>query len=185
MLHILFDKHPNSEILQKHLKILENWETFWDMSFNPSKCQVIHVTRRNKLLQTKHYLHDCVLVSVPSAKYLDLTISEDLKWFEHINKVRKTANISNQNNQVPHLTQDTTWESDKITIRHHKQKPRGQTFPSRRPQGSNAWQTPGIKYTNDPQKKYHLGTVNKKILEGSNRFHNTSLTLSSDVDQDT
>ena len=27
----------------------------------------------------------------------------------------------NQYNEVPHLTQDTTWESDKITIRHHKQ----------------------------------------------------------------
>ena len=47
-------------------------------------------------------------------------------------KVRKTAKIRNQYNQVPHLTQDTTWESDKITMRHHKQEPRGQ-----RPQGSN------------------------------------------------
>ena len=27
--------------------------------------------------------------------------------------------------QVPHLTQDTTWESDKSTIKHHKQEPRG------------------------------------------------------------
>ena len=47
------------------------------------------------------------------------------------NKVRKTAKISNQNIQVPHLTQDTTWESDTITIRHHKQEPRGQPFPSK------------------------------------------------------
>ena len=36
------------------------------------------------------------------------------------NKVRKTAKIRNQYNQVPHLTQDTTRESDKITIRHHE-----------------------------------------------------------------
>ena len=40
--------------------------------------------------------------------------------------VRKTAKIRNQYNQVPHLTQDTIWESDKITIRHHKHQPRGQ-----------------------------------------------------------
>ena len=33
--------------------------------------------------------------------------------------------------QVPHLTQDTTWESDKITIRHHKQATRGQPFNGR------------------------------------------------------
>ena len=43
----------------------------------------------------------------------------------------------NQYNQVPHLAQDTTWKSDKITIRHHKQEPRGQPLPSRWPQGSN------------------------------------------------
>ena len=40
---------------------------------------------------------------------------------------------------------------------------------------------------NDPQKKYRLGTVSKKIffLEGLNRFHGANLTISSDVDQDT
>ena len=29
------------------------------------------------------------------------------------------------------------WESDDVTIRHHKREPRGQPFPSRRPQGIN------------------------------------------------
>ena len=42
------------------------------------------------------------------------------------------------------------------------------------------------KNTNDPQKKYRLQTVSKNILlEGLNWFHGASLTLSSDVDQDT
>ena len=31
-------------------------------------------------------------------------------------KVRKTALIRNRYNQVPHLSQDTKWESNKITI---------------------------------------------------------------------
>ena len=31
-------------------------------------------------------------------------------------KVRKTARIRSQYNQVPHLSQDTKWESNKITI---------------------------------------------------------------------
>ena len=47
-------------------------------------------------------------------------------------KVRNTAKIRNRHNQVPHLTQDTTWESDI----NHKQEPRGQPFTSRWPQGS-------------------------------------------------
>ena len=36
-------------------------------------------------------------------------------------KVRKKAKIRNQYNQVPHLTHDTEWESDKNTIKHHIQ----------------------------------------------------------------
>ena len=45
-MYLALDKQADSEILQKDLEILENWEKLWDMSFNPSKCQVIHVTRR-------------------------------------------------------------------------------------------------------------------------------------------
>ena len=37
-------------------------------------------------------------------------------------RVRKTAKIRNRYNQLPHLTQDTTWERDKDTIKHHKQE---------------------------------------------------------------
>ena len=48
-------------------------------------------------------------------------------------KVKK-ANIKNQRNQVPHLTRDTIWESDK-TLKQaetsHTREPRGQPFPSR------------------------------------------------------
>ena len=40
--------------------------------------------------------------------------------------------------------------------------------------------------TNDPQKKYRLGTVSKNILlDGFNRFHGANLILCSDVDQGT
>ena len=35
--------------------------------------------------------------------------------------VSKEAKIRNRNNQVPHLTQDTTWESDKDIIKHNVQ----------------------------------------------------------------
>ena len=41
-------------------------------------------------------------------------------------KVRKTVKIRDQYNQFPHLTKDTPWKSDKITITLQKQEPRGQ-----------------------------------------------------------
>ena len=37
-------------------------------------------------------------------------------------KVRKKAKIRNQYNQATHLTQDTTWESNKCKIKHQTQE---------------------------------------------------------------
>ena len=39
-------------------------------------------------------------------------------------KVRKKAKIRNRYNQAPHLTHGTTWESNKYTIKNHKQESR-------------------------------------------------------------
>ena len=90
-----------------------------------------------------------------------------MPFVEDNSKVRKSAKIRTQCNQAPQLTKDTTWESDKITIRHNKQEPIGQPFPSRWPQGSNEQTRKHDKHkldinnTNDPQMKYHLETVSK------------------------
>ena len=45
-------------------------------------------------------------------------------------KVRKTARISNQYNQVPHLTQDTKWQSNKTTINITNNSQEVRPFPS-------------------------------------------------------
>ena len=60
----------------------------------------------------------------------------------HINsdtQSKKEAKLQKQlqYNQVPHLTQDTTWESNKNTIKITNMSLKGQPFPSRWPQGSN------------------------------------------------
>ena len=41
---------------------------------------------------------------------------------DNINKVSEKAKIRNRYNQVPHLTQDTIWKSDKKTRKHHIQE---------------------------------------------------------------
>ena len=91
-MYLALNAQTDSEILQKDLEKFEISEKLWDMSFNPSKCQVIHVTRRKNPFQTDYRLHGCVLESVPSAKYLGFTISEDLRWIDHINNISKKAN---------------------------------------------------------------------------------------------
>ena len=46
-------------------------------------------------------------------------------------KVGKEAEILNRYNQVPHLTQDILWESDKYTKISDTGEPRSQLFPSK------------------------------------------------------
>ena len=62
------------------------------MEFNPSKCQVIHITRSRRPAQNQYYLHGVLLEAVPSAKYLGVDTSENLSWNTHISRVSKTAN---------------------------------------------------------------------------------------------
>ena len=100
-------------------------------------------------------------------------------------RVRKEAKIRKRYNQVPHLTQDTTWESNKNTINITNKSLKVSPFPAGDHKAAMN-RRKSMKNTNDPQKKYRLGTVSKNILlEGLNRFHRANLTLSSDVDQDT
>ena len=86
-------------------------------------------------------------------------------------KVSKKAKIRNRYNQVPHLTQSTTWESDKNTKKHHIKKesqevshsPAGghKAAMNRQESMTNAR---NINNKKGIQKKHRLGTVSKKIF---------------------
>ena len=78
--------------LQEDLNNLERWESDWQMSFHPEKCEVIHITTKKKPIIHKYTLHGHTLSSVPQIKYLGVNISQDLKWNSHINSVSSKAN---------------------------------------------------------------------------------------------
>ena len=92
VIYLAISSEGESITLQNDLHILEIWEQRWDMSFNPSKCQVLHIRRAKCPIQTRYILHDIVLESVPSAKYLGVTISDNLSWSPHIDSISKKAN---------------------------------------------------------------------------------------------
>ena len=56
------------------------------MEFNPSKCQVVHVTGSKKTVQTDNVLHGQVLEPLPCARYLVVDISSGLTWNSHIDR---------------------------------------------------------------------------------------------------
>ena len=82
----------HSSFLQQDLGELERWERDWDMSFNPQKCQVLKITKRKTPIETSYTLHGTTLESVDSAKYLGVTISNDLTWNKHIDNITNKAN---------------------------------------------------------------------------------------------
>ena len=79
------------------------------------------------------------------------------------------AKIRKRYNQAPHLTQDTTLESNTNTINITNNTKEVSPFPAgdhmaamnRRKRKDEKHKTQ--KHTNDPQKKYHLGMVSKNI----------------------
>ena len=62
------------------------------MSFHPEKCEVIQINTKKKPIIFKYTLHGHTLYSVPQIKYLEVNISQDLKWNSHINSVSSKEN---------------------------------------------------------------------------------------------
>ncbi len=78
--------------LQNDLKSLERWEKVWGMSFNPSKCHIIHISRKKKPILNTYHLKGTDLEPVDNATYLGVSVSKDLSWHNHIKKVVAKGN---------------------------------------------------------------------------------------------
>ena len=77
------------QILQEDLNSLAQWETDWQMQFNVAKCHSMRVTRHlpSNQIHFSYSLHQQTLEQVRSAKYLGLTITDDLEWGQHISEI--------------------------------------------------------------------------------------------------
>ena len=80
-------------ILQKDLTSLGQWEADWHMKFNVAKCHSMRVTRHqhHKHILFDYYLHNQTLENVQSAKYLGITISDNMDWCQHISEISSKA----------------------------------------------------------------------------------------------
>ncbi|XP_052239291.1 uncharacterized protein LOC127850356 [Dreissena polymorpha] len=80
--------------LQSDLDSLQKWEKDWQLSFNPSKCEVIHISKKRHPIKSEYLIHGQKLAPVKEGKYLGVTISENLSWKPHIAAVTRKAKHS-------------------------------------------------------------------------------------------
>lgn len=62
------------------------------MEFNPTKCQVLRVTRSRQIVNHQYSLYGKNLDICSSAKYLGITVSSDLRWNKQVDEVCAKAN---------------------------------------------------------------------------------------------
>ena len=74
----------NTKTLQDDLDNLQKWKRDWGMTFNPSKCEVIRITRRRNSIHANYNIHGQQLSIVESGKYLNVNISKGLSWNSHV-----------------------------------------------------------------------------------------------------
>ena len=77
------------QVLQEDVNSLAQWETDWQMKFNVAKCHSMRMTRHlpSNQIQFNYSLHQQTLEQVRSAKYLGLTITDDLEWGQHVSEI--------------------------------------------------------------------------------------------------
>ena len=78
LLYLKTSSTADTAALQRVLDKLQQLEEDWQMSFNPSKCQVARVTKRRNPVEAIYQIHGHDLTVAKTGKFLGVTISEDL-----------------------------------------------------------------------------------------------------------
>ena len=73
---------------------LQRWEEDWQMSFTPTKCEVVRITRKSNPIHSSYSIYGHDLSSVKSGGYLGVAISDNLAWNAHVDVTTKNANKS-------------------------------------------------------------------------------------------
>ena len=92
IVYLTITNKDDCQNLQEDLKRLEVWEKEWLMEFHPAKCHVLRISRKKNTATFPYSLHGQVLTEVKSAKYLGVTISNDMTRNNHIDSTAGKAN---------------------------------------------------------------------------------------------
>ena len=87
VIYLTIKSESDCRQLQDDRHTLKKRECYWCMEFNPSKCNVIRVTRRRTPFKFQYKLHGKDLETVDTTKYLGINLSHDLRWNDLVNEI--------------------------------------------------------------------------------------------------
>ena len=79
-------------VLQSDLDSLNWWSKNNSLQLNPSKCQVMCITRRRDKPVPSYNVNNTTLETCDSLRLLGVTVSSDLSWNCHVNNITKKCN---------------------------------------------------------------------------------------------
>ena len=85
ILYKSYSDQKETDNLQEDLNKLGNWSDKWLLSFNPSKCKVMHISNKNSRIKRDYFLKDNKLENFDCEKYLGVYIQSRLNWSQHTN----------------------------------------------------------------------------------------------------
>ena len=80
--------------LQRDLITLSKWGDTWGMKFSAAKCNIMRISRSQTPHTQFYSLNDQILTEVDQAKYLWVTLSNELSWSPHISNTVSKAHSS-------------------------------------------------------------------------------------------
>ena len=85
------DKLRIQSTLNSDLEVLKSWSELWQISFNPSKTEVLYISANNKDVNIELKFGDTILQNIREHKHLGITLMSNGKWSAHIDNVCKSA----------------------------------------------------------------------------------------------
>ena len=72
---------------------LSEWTTTWLMDFNICKCPILPITKKHDTIFFNYAIFGNTMERIDDHEYLGVSISRDLCWEEHYNKIKASKTL--------------------------------------------------------------------------------------------